>query len=475
MKLAARCADIPPGVEVSVAPCIAQTHYGWRVYTRMPDPETGKSRKVPLRRPDDGRPVAQQLEDLTLLRDGAKFEARKLRQARRQQAPRQAAPAASSLAADGTRYLGLETTKAMPSYETRVWEVAKWVEAFGTRPRHGPGALTATEMDEQLQRWFAEGYASSTVGKFRSALMALYTRLDGRSAANPVKDTQEWEASTMVAKGQPYDLLKRILAMIPDERGVAMDRPTLYREIWQHPMQTVASRYDVSGSYLSRVCRMLHIPRPPVGYWRSHRHGTVDPKRPRLPAATTAVRAAKVPQPLHARARLELMAFTGMEPRQLGRLTPRHISIDEQWYILPPRGKGARRSTPRAEVKKPMDSPEVREAFRRYVETGAWGEVDTSSLGRVWRRACTALEREEQKTRPHFKLPHMSQKVLRHSFGTQVFQDTHGNATVTAEMLGLAPGSPMVRRYTLGAVPSVLRTAMKNFRPKKRKRTRGAA
>ena len=126
-----------------------------------------------------------------------------------------------------------------------------------------------------------------------------------------------------------------------------------------------------------------------------------------------------------------------------------------------------------------MDSPEVREAFRRYVESGAWGEVDTSSLGRVWRRACAKVERELRKKAPHIKLPHMSQKVLRHSFGTQVFNDTHGNQTVTAEMLGLAPGSPMVRRYTLGAVPSVLRTAMKNFRPKKspkkaRKRSRVA-
>lgn len=474
---APRCSDVPPGEEWSVAKCIVQTHFGWRVYSRMPDPATGKSRKIAPRYPDDGRPVEQQLADLKIARDAAKVEARKLRQAQRQ-APRPAATrtAAATLRADAATYFAHETIKAMPSLDTRVGEIAKWVEAFGDRPRRGEGALTATEMDEQMQKWRTAGYASSTVGKYRTALMSLYTVLDGKSAANPVKDTKEWEGSPMVARAQSIDLLKRVLATIPDERGVALDRQTVYQEIWTHPMQTVAARYGFSGSYLSRICRALNIPRPPVGYWRTHRPGTRDPQRPRLPAITTAARTAKLPQPLHARARLELMLFTGMEPRQLSNLEARHISIEEQWYLIPPRKKGAhRRTTPRAEVPKPMDNPEVRAAFQRYVDQRAWGTVDASSLRRVLLRARKTVEREEQKLDPTFRMPKLTLKILRHSYGTQVFKDTKGNVTVTAEMLGLAPGSPMVRRYTLGAVPNVLRSAMKQFRPKKKTRGRKRA
>ena len=454
-----------------VAPCVwREGSGGFRVYTRAPHPVTGKSRLVPKRFPDDGRPEHEQIEDLKHYRDAAKLEARKLR---RQQPRRAAAPstAASTLAADAKRYFELETVKAMPALATRTWEIGMWVAAFGARDR---ASIRATEMDEQLQRWFTEGYASSTVSKFRTALMSLYTQLDGRSAANPVKDTKEWEGSPMTARAQSYDLLLRILELVPEERGVTMDRQTIYQEIWRHPMQAVATRYEVSGSYLTRMCKALNIPRPPVGYWRTHQPGTVDPERPRLPAASTAKRAAKLPQPLHARARLELMLYTGLEPKQIGNLTEAHFSIAEQWYLIPPRKKGMRRTTPRAEVKKPLDGPEVRQAFQRFVDAGAWGEFSASSLRRVFLRACKALERQERKLDPSFTLPKLTLKILRHAFGTQVFADTKGNVAVTCEMLGLAPGSPMVRRYTLGAVPNVLRSAMKRFRPKRAAR-RGQA
>ncbi len=44
-------------------------------------------------------------------------------------------------------------------------------------------------------------------------------------------------------------------------------RETLYEQIWEQPMTTVAKQYDVSSNYLARICEQLKIPRPNRGYW----------------------------------------------------------------------------------------------------------------------------------------------------------------------------------------------------------------
>lgn len=52
-------------------------------------------------------------------------------------------------------------------------------------------------------------------------------------------------------------------------------------------MIKVAARYQVSGSYLTRVCDRLNIPRPTTGYWAQHAVGKV-PKRSSLAEARPA-------------------------------------------------------------------------------------------------------------------------------------------------------------------------------------------
>jgi hypothetical protein len=46
-----------------------------------------------------------------------------------------------------------------------------------------------------------------------------------------------------------------------------ISREDLYKEIWSEPATKVARRYDVSSSYLARVCEGLNVPHPPRGYW----------------------------------------------------------------------------------------------------------------------------------------------------------------------------------------------------------------
>lgn len=46
-----------------------------------------------------------------------------------------------------------------------------------------------------------------------------------------------------------------------------VSRETLYNQVWSVPVNKLAVTYDVSGSYLARICRELNIPTPGRGYW----------------------------------------------------------------------------------------------------------------------------------------------------------------------------------------------------------------
>ncbi len=46
-----------------------------------------------------------------------------------------------------------------------------------------------------------------------------------------------------------------------------LTREELYTLVWAEPMLKIAARFDVSSSYMARVCSLLNIPRPPRGYW----------------------------------------------------------------------------------------------------------------------------------------------------------------------------------------------------------------
>jgi hypothetical protein len=61
-------------------------------------------------------------------------------------------------------------------------------------------------------------------------------------------------------------------------------RDDLYKEIWSEPATKLAQRYDVSSSYLARVCEALNVPHPPRGYWARKAAGEKMPVPPLPPA-----------------------------------------------------------------------------------------------------------------------------------------------------------------------------------------------
>lgn len=442
-----------------VAPNIWQTAFGWRVCVSGFDPATGTSRLMRKRFPPHW--TVPELEEY---RDSAQLEARRLRRQWRERPTMSEAPAAASFAEDVRRYLALEQTQKMPSVSSRTIEINKWIPIFRDRLR---ATIKATEITVALEQFRIEGYSNSYVNKFRTALMSLWTQLDGRSAVNPVKDTPVYEEAPLQARGVSLTVLERLLDLIPDD-GV-IERTHLYDEVWKEPLTTVAPRYKLSASYLKRVCRELDVPTPPRGYWSVI--GVRRIPRPPLPVrAGSPIQ--RVSQAAKDRARLEILAWTGMEPEQLQRLGYEEFSIPERWYITPARRKGSRRrKTPRAIIKKPMND-ELVGAFTRYVALGLVRQrFDLSALRRTWNRAQAALQAELRRETgdAHLVLRHVRLKDIRHTFGHAAFErfastmGERGALELVGQLLDHAPGSPMTLRYALGAVPVVLRSRVAQF------------
>ena len=66
--------------------------------------------------------------------------------------------------------------------------------------------------------------------------------------------------------------------------GEMITREDLHKLVWSEPMTKVAEHFDVSGSYMARVCSILRVPRPERGYWAKLAFGKAPAPQP-LPAA----------------------------------------------------------------------------------------------------------------------------------------------------------------------------------------------
>ena len=91
-----------------------------------------------------------------------------------------------SLTADVETFLAKPEIAAQPYVHQTRAHLALWVAALGSdRPRVD---LTRDELEAVIQRWL-KTFAEPTVYHRRSALLSLYTTLDGAGAPNPVKAT----------------------------------------------------------------------------------------------------------------------------------------------------------------------------------------------------------------------------------------------------------------------------------------------
>ena len=68
------------------------------------------------------------------------------------------------------------------------------------------------------------------------------------------------------------------------EPATPLTREALYSLVWSEPMLKVAARFEVSSSYMARVCTRMNVPRPDRGYWAKKEVGKA-PKQTPLPEA----------------------------------------------------------------------------------------------------------------------------------------------------------------------------------------------
>jgi integrase len=127
----------------------------------------------------------------------------------------------------------LQTVTAMPSYADRKRHIEEWVEAFRDVRRH---TITSRQIAAQLARWRTTErevtitrratskatktrklvLSASAVNKRRTALMHLYTVLDGKSAPNPVKDVPKYQEPPPQPRSLPYDAIRQLWSVMGD-------------------------------------------------------------------------------------------------------------------------------------------------------------------------------------------------------------------------------------------------------------------
>lgn len=260
-------------------------------------------------------------------------------------------PAGAAFEDDVKDYL--KAVSGMPTLAWRETDLVRWQSLFAGRPR---STITAVEIRTHLERW-RQTYAASTVNHRRTALMHLWTVLDGKSAPSPVKDVPRYREAHRSPRALPPALITAILKEMPESVT---------------------------------------------------------------------------------KARLELMAWTGLPHAILMRLEPSDINWGTAVYIRPRRkGEGVEgRWIPLL--------PQGWKALKQFKKMGAWGKFSTSSLRTSFRLAAGKVG-----------LTDVTPYDLRHAFLTLVALASKDDRVVA--QLGMHKDERMSRRYTAASVdPRVL-------------------
>jgi integrase len=138
----------------------------------------------------------------------------------------QRAPAGPTFADDAAAYLKAVTS--MPSFSDREYHIEPWAAIFAGRTRND---ITPLEIRTQLEAW-RERLSPSSCNKRRTALMSFYTRLNGRSGYNPVRDVERYTEEEEPRAQHPVTVY-RILALMEPSKTRARLRVILTTG-WPH-------------------------------------------------------------------------------------------------------------------------------------------------------------------------------------------------------------------------------------------------
>lgn len=147
------------------------------------------------------------------------------------------------------------------------------------------------------------------------------------------------------------------------------------------------------------------------------------------------------------KARLAVIAYTGLPHSILKALAPHSVNFDAGTVTVPARKKGA--GTKQKTL--PLTTKGL-EAFRRFDDLDCWGSFSHSSMWKSFRRACDALINAGK-----LEYPNVRPYDLRHSYGTAAYAAT-GDIRAVSELM-LHSSTAMTMRYSLAAVEPRLKVA----------------
>ena len=334
------------GARRRIAPGVYRDDIG---YAAVVSVGSGKRRQSQERR----FPAGTALRTITDWQTGVRAQFK--RQAKRQTI--HDANTAGTLRDDVQRYLALAS--AMPSAESRAYDLAAWVAVHGqTRTLK----LTPDTLIRTHQAWAADGYAPSTLNHRRNALVQVYRHLYP-TAENPA--------------------------------------------------------------------RLIPHTREPKGDARN-----VDP------ADVLAVLEAM--RPSATRARLKVMAATGLSQARIKRVTPADLDLKARTMRL----VGRRKGDGTAGRVFPLSTRGVA-AWREFTKYRAWGDFANEGLPVSLRRGIEAVNVARRKVKGLTLVPDFIPYQLRHTFGTELYRVT-GDIRMVAELLDCTVTTAL--RYTRGAV-----------------------
>ncbi len=294
---------------------------------------------------------------------------------------------AGTFAADASRYL--RSVTALADYAGRAVHIALWVDLFGDRRRH---TIRPDEIRAQRDRWL-------TVGPKRRCV-------NGRG----------W-----------VDVPEPLAASTVSHRLRALEN------LW-----TVL---DTKHAY--NPVRDVPEPREPDARPRAIPYDVLEAILAAMPETGQGLRGKKREGKSKTKARLRLMAFTGLTNSQIAHLTPADFDFSRPAIRRKARSKGKGASGGWFPV--PADAAE---AMRAFETAQAWGTFSRSSLHKSFRRACKALNLPANLT------PYMA----RHSYVSAILKQT-GDIKATQQLVQHAD-TKTTMRYALGEVDDWLAGAM---------------
>jgi integrase/recombinase XerC len=114
----------------------------------------------------------------------------------------------------------------MPTAKERLRHLALWVTALGGRTLRT--TIPSAAIRAVLQQWRANGLAPATCNKRRTALMHLWSILDGKGASNPVRGVPKFRPADPLPRGHDPHALDAALLAAPRCRTRACCRVLLW-------------------------------------------------------------------------------------------------------------------------------------------------------------------------------------------------------------------------------------------------------